>query len=397
MKTFVKKVTRDERGAGVLALVLVLLVIGGLILTPLLGLMGTGLMAGQVYEKKTDELYAADAGVEDAVNRIPQLGLSTNESTNFTIPDVNGKSVAVNITCVSNTTQTSACNATRTVIYKVVSTATEDGSGTKITAYVKATSVSLNYSGLLDQVITSLGLIGTQGNPAITPPIGSNQTHAPTQYYNASLWPPADVLAPFYWNQVQGKNQYASPINLAGVSRDLTAGYVSGPLTITNSGDSANLTLKGTLYINDPTNDTSQINGGGNNKIVHLNLNGQTIFVASSSRGTGHQALQIDQQCTVNGPGVIIAIGDIYFAPMGDVGSSTTPVFILSVLGETSLKPGGDFCGSVAGNVTVDVWSGGQSQSISYPTGGFGALNFPTGVEFPNPVCSILSWEINPA
>jgi hypothetical protein len=391
-----KGAIRDEKGAGVLALVLVLLVVGGLILTPLLGLMSTGLMAGQVYEKKTDELYAADAGVEDAVSRMPGLNLSVGQSTNFTIPDVNDKNVAVNTTCVSNTTQGSGCNTTWTVIYKVVSTATADGSGTNVTAYVKGTSVSQNYSGLLDQVITSLGAITTNGNPDIIPPIGSNQTHAPVQYYDPSLWPSADMLSTFYWNQVQGKNNYASPIDLAGLSKNLTAGYVNGPLTIRNSGDSANLTLYGTLFINDATNGISSINGGGEQKLIYLNLNGQTIFVASNSTGNGQQALQIDQQCAISGPGVIIAIGDVYFAPMGDAGTDAAPVFIFSVSGETYLKPGGDFCGSVAGDVTVEVWSGGKKQSISYPTGGFGDLNFPTGRQYPNFTYSITSWEINP-
>jgi len=50
--------------------VLVLLVVGGLIMTPLLGLMGTGLTAGRVYENKSHEYYAADAGVEDALWRL---------------------------------------------------------------------------------------------------------------------------------------------------------------------------------------------------------------------------------------------------------------------------------------------------------------------------------------
>jgi len=69
MKASVKRAIREEKG-NVLILALVLLVVGGLILGPLLGLMGTGLVAGQVYEKKTAELYAADAGVEDAIWKI---------------------------------------------------------------------------------------------------------------------------------------------------------------------------------------------------------------------------------------------------------------------------------------------------------------------------------------
>jgi len=65
MKSIVKRAIRDEKGS-VLILVLILLVVGGLILTPLLGLMSTGLVSGQIYERKMDEYYAADAVVEDA-------------------------------------------------------------------------------------------------------------------------------------------------------------------------------------------------------------------------------------------------------------------------------------------------------------------------------------------
>jgi len=60
-------------------LVLILLLIGGLMLTPLLGFVSTGLKASQLYEQKTDELYAADAGVEDALWRI-------NNHTDFLDP-----------------------------------------------------------------------------------------------------------------------------------------------------------------------------------------------------------------------------------------------------------------------------------------------------------------------
>lgn len=67
MKTLVKNASKDQQGK-VLIMVLVLLVVGGLVLAPLLGLMSTGLAAGAVYEKKTDQLYAADAGIEDAIN-----------------------------------------------------------------------------------------------------------------------------------------------------------------------------------------------------------------------------------------------------------------------------------------------------------------------------------------
>jgi hypothetical protein len=66
MKITAKRPIRDERGQ-VLVITLIFLIIGVIILVPALNLMGTGITGGRVYEQKIDELYAADAGVEDAL------------------------------------------------------------------------------------------------------------------------------------------------------------------------------------------------------------------------------------------------------------------------------------------------------------------------------------------
>lgn len=63
MRIDMKRLARDENGRA-LSLILLLLGCGGLILTPLLSLMSTGLTSGTIYERKMRELYAADAGVE---------------------------------------------------------------------------------------------------------------------------------------------------------------------------------------------------------------------------------------------------------------------------------------------------------------------------------------------
>jgi hypothetical protein len=55
----------NERGYAFL-LVLLFMMVGSLVITPLLGFMGTGLKAGITFESKMDDLYAADAGIEDA-------------------------------------------------------------------------------------------------------------------------------------------------------------------------------------------------------------------------------------------------------------------------------------------------------------------------------------------
>jgi len=69
MKKMIKnmrKRIKDEAGQA-LVIVLLLLALGSLIIAPLLSYTGTGLTAGQVYDTKSDEFYAADAGVEDAL------------------------------------------------------------------------------------------------------------------------------------------------------------------------------------------------------------------------------------------------------------------------------------------------------------------------------------------
>lgn len=69
LKSLVKRAGRQEKGQAFI-LVLILLLVGGLIIAPLLAFMGTGLKSGQVFERKTNELYAADSGIEDGIWQI---------------------------------------------------------------------------------------------------------------------------------------------------------------------------------------------------------------------------------------------------------------------------------------------------------------------------------------
>jgi len=104
----VKRLIRGEKGQALL-LTLLLLLIGSLILTPALNFMGTGVKSGQVYEQKNAEIYAADAGVEDALWHIRNdfvedlLGEGYDEydySSPYPYPYdllVNGKNVTVTI------------------------------------------------------------------------------------------------------------------------------------------------------------------------------------------------------------------------------------------------------------------------------------------------------------
>ncbi|HEY40832.1 MAG TPA: hypothetical protein G4O18_03120 [Dehalococcoidia bacterium] len=65
----VLKQVKSESGQ-VLMLVLLLLLVSGLLLPPLLSLSMTGIQAGQMYESKAHEAYAADSGLEHALWQI---------------------------------------------------------------------------------------------------------------------------------------------------------------------------------------------------------------------------------------------------------------------------------------------------------------------------------------
>jgi len=69
IRFLIRDCPKEERGYAFI-LVLILLLLGGLLISALLYSVGTGLKTGQIYERKTGELYATDAGIEDAIWRI---------------------------------------------------------------------------------------------------------------------------------------------------------------------------------------------------------------------------------------------------------------------------------------------------------------------------------------
>ncbi len=83
MKSILKKI-KDETGQAFI-LVLILLAVGGAILTPLLSHMGTGMKTEILYEERADEFHSADSGVEDALWQIKYDNLANK----FTSPAYN--------------------------------------------------------------------------------------------------------------------------------------------------------------------------------------------------------------------------------------------------------------------------------------------------------------------
>jgi hypothetical protein len=380
MRIVMSRLIKNESGQAMI-LAVILLLVSGLVVSSLLSYMGTGLVAGRAYETRAVELYAADAGVEDAVWKIQNpreagyLPCSPGSPPRlYNITDVNGKGVQVTI-------QSVYAVENMTFIYRVLSTATGSGSGTEIEAYVDGVNKYGDYAGLLGQVLTSQSEIVLKPGTEVYPSEGE---HSPMDYYG-DPWPTAEELTEFYLDDVAGEESYGSDIMILNSNTELGPLYRDGELEIKSNADGITVTLNGTICI---TGDTLI---GATGKEFILDLNDCTIFVASNSSDP-QKALWIGGKCTIVGSGVIIAIGDMYFEPNTEAGV-TDPIFVMSVLGTSHVQPGGDFYGSIAGSVEIDLYPG---TSINYPTeeeGWYDNLNFLTGVK--KLAYSITSWEVS--
>jgi len=397
MGAVVKRAIRDEKGAA-LALALVLLVVGALILTPLLGLMSTGLLAGQVYERKTDELYAADAGVEDAIWRIQTDSLTfdgnnCSESWQLT---VNDRSVEVKV-CREDMDLT-PCGVNFT--YQILSTVISDGeggvasiNGTTIDAYLAVSHTSMNFSALLDYAIVSNNTItlmpGTEvdGDVWLQDEEGLNKKGEINGQVKDTgdvelIWPTAQQLRDYYLGDVIGAPDPGPSID---INHTQTIGpcHRDGSLTVDNTGGSAALVLEGTVYV-DGNLDFEQ--PGGHEYTI--DLHGQTIFVE------GHITFP-SNHVNISGSGCIIAVGYVNFQP-GITGDEDDFVLVMSITDEVNFQPGGDFTGCVAGNTHVQVqpngdfeWTSPDGKNLNFPMGGPDLDHLPPPTGF-----RIESWEI---
>ena len=396
MKSVMKKLVRDEKGAA-LILALILLLIGGLISAALLGHMGAGILAGEVYEKRTAELYAADAGVEDAIWKIQHndgyLPCTLDSPPRvYNITDVNGKSLQISIEYVGEGT------------YKITSTAaTDDGgntaaivSATTVESYLSATY--MDFSSLLDNAIVSYDTIDIQPGNEIDGDIwlpdeedlefdedkvSINGTVKDSDDMTIT-WPTVQQLSTYYRDDVKDLEPYPDGY-VINIPAGTTEGdpYVIGPLlaagdlTIKGSGW---IRLEGTIYVKGTLdfNPTPSIN---------IDLNEQTIFAEGE--------IILNPGVTLYGSGCIIAVLNVDFQP--SIASTEDDfVLVMSITGTVNFQPSGDFTGCIAGNAHVQLQPNCTINWISPEDKG---LDFPMGVgdddELP-PVAevSIESWEI---
>lgn len=355
------KFIKGEKGQA-LPIVLVLLVLGGLVIAPTLRYASTSLKGHEVLERKSDELYAADSGIDYALFKM------SNGETTINDYQLNGKTVSVNITDMGDGS------------YLITSTASSaGGSSTTIRTGV---SGGADFAYLLDNAITSNGDVILQpgssvvGNVTATGTVDGeeNVTGNVTDNVPIDNWPSAeqfisyyeayvDTGTPFTEDNIDVANDLDNPPYIESLYRD-------GPLDITNTDINIgyNVTLNGTVYVTDFQEIQYNLKIGKTKQFT-LDLNGQTIFCEG--------AIEVSK-CTIIGSGCIIAVGDIYFAPDGDVGSESDFVFVMSVTGTTTLNPSGNFFGSIAGDADVTLQPGCYLEWNSL--GGEGNLNFPPDV-----------------
>lgn len=99
MTKWLSRVRQGEEGAAFL-IVLVMMTVGGLLIVPTLNFISTSVRTGEVFEEKLEALYAAEAGVEDALWRMVNDEPSYFPYS-YELTGINGMTVSVIIDAVT--------------------------------------------------------------------------------------------------------------------------------------------------------------------------------------------------------------------------------------------------------------------------------------------------------
>jgi hypothetical protein len=304
------RMLKNEAGQA-LPMVLILMVLGGLLVVPMLSFMTTNLNAGRVIEGKTEGIYAADAGIADALWKLGNgVDPFPNGATSYDLKD-NGTPVTINGMTV--TVERLPLDPTKPDLYTLKSTATSTLDD-KVKAVITAQAVAgSDFSWLFKHAITSAGSVETKKSDVIYGGIlyqGSYDDNADVRSGEVRQGtvnlPTENQLKAFYWDKVKNLSvlpgNYVIPGGTPSSPHMIPSGYSNGNLSITGSGYGK---LSGTIYVKGDFSFTD--------KRSTLDLNGQTIF----AEGTAY----FKPDSTVRGPGCIIAVGNVDFQPNIGVGN----------------------------------------------------------------------------
>jgi len=368
-----------EKGQ-VLIIALMLLALG-VIIVPLLSFMASSYKTTeQVYNEKARELYAADAGVRDAMwniqRKVSWLPAAEGEiSSQQSISAVNGKTVTYTLARLPDSTY-------QATAYSVQSRASDPVSSrsTTITSHITVVDFSTTYT---QNALTSPGEITTNKNDRISGNVqapvvdGSSDGTINAELTNGVVinspvmgWPRVtstnNPVARFYFKQVS----HLAPFT--GATIDLSQTAQQGPLYATGNSIytmQGNGSLQGIIYVDgslDVPNDTT------------VNLNSQTIFVTGD--------MKVWPNSVINGPGAIIALGNIDYQPNHTNGQY---IYLMSISGTINFQPNSNFTGSIAGQANLNLQ---PNNIISWTDPGGLNLNLPEGSNIG--IGSIQSWRI---
>ncbi len=210
----IMKLLKGKQSGQALILALALLGVGSLLIAPMLSFMGTGLNAGVIAEDKMDELYDADAGVQDAMWKINNSdevpGLPTTDGDPplvYSIPILNSE-VDEEIDVIID-----YLSPENSGTYRVRSWVGESWVDyeTRIDAIIA--TLWPDYYDFLNHVITSGGEIDLNppgGGPSSPDIIPDDPDHAngPRDNHPLENWPPANELIDWYMRDVDHLDPY---------------------------------------------------------------------------------------------------------------------------------------------------------------------------------------------
>jgi len=345
---------------------LVLLMLGGFLVTPLLKLMNSGMIYSRTIEDYNNRYYAADAGVHYALwamradpSMLPPKEPADEATITLNFPDadeqMNGvSSVGVTITNLGDR------------IYRIISTTTQaNGHTTQIQSDV----YFFNFSHLAMGAMTSncgVSVLNSNIDGDIYYCDDCGDAKIKNSNYDnlyakcQTNWPTADELKEFYGDDVDKNNPFPyATIYASAYPQGIGPLYRNGNLTIDNKVGNPTLTLNGTIYVTG-----NLVSGQSGSKNYTLALNRKTIFVERSINFAGG--------VTLTGSGCIIAIGDINFQP-NIAASPNDFIFVMSVDGRVNFQPNGNFYGALVGESSVDmkngtiIWTDPTGKGLDFP------------------------------
>lgn len=337
MRAFNRIMMKEERGQ-ILPLVLIMLVLGSTIVAGSLTYAATTVNTSGISKTNLEQFYAADAGAKEAIWRFKHDYWVTTGNIGvfswiYKPSPVNNQDLEVAAAYLSKG------------IYKVTSEAYSNGRSTTVEYFLSGVSVFFNYPAVAAGSVDDL-------------PSGELIPNKKIENYNN--FPTPASLETYYQSPPHPALTHTA-VNTINTTGNPSRGdmYYENGLSITGTGT---VTLTGNLYVVgniDFTNDTWTIN-----------LNGHTIYATGD-------LTQAKKKGYFNGPGCIIAEGDIGLWPQSKAGYEDKFVFIMSVTKSVNIQPNGSFFGSVAaggGGVSITLQPGATVSLTSLPLGG---LDFP--------------------